>query len=140
MSHRIVFLLLFLGSAPASNQSSQDLENILASLKRSHLAIANSRLRHDLLPAAGRDQIKLIDNTMIVGAPKNRLGVRPGTELPNYWFKVCTKCPKYTWFLRNLEEKEAAEEEAVRTSFIHQVVLQALGEGLNQHTSSQTKE
>ena len=139
MSPIIVFLLLFLCSAPALSQSSQVLENILASLKRSNLAIVHSRLRHDLLPAAPRDKIKLMDKTVTVGAPRNRLGVRPVTQLPNYWFKVCTKCPKYTWFLVNLEEKEAAEEEAVRTSVIHQVVLWALGEGLTKYTSSQTK-
>ena len=48
------------------------------------------------------------------------------TELPNYWFIVCTKCPKHTWFLQNLEEKEAAAEEAVRTTVVEQAVLWTL--------------
>ena len=105
-------------------------------MKRSHLALVSSRL----LPVARsrRYQINDMDNVPIVEAPKNRLGERPGTELPYYWFKVCTRCPKYTWFLRNLEEKEAAAEEAVRTTFIYQVVLKALdpggGAGRTQHT------
>ena len=55
-----------------------------------------------------------------------RLNEKPVTELPSYWFKLCTKCPKHTWFLRNLEEKEAAAAGAVRTSLIEQAVLRAL--------------
>ena len=56
----------------------------------------------------------------------HRLNEKPVTELPNYCFKVCTKCPKHTWFLRNLEEKEAAAAEAVRTTVIKRAFLQAL--------------
>ena len=55
-----------------------------------------------------------------------RQNKKPLTKLPNYWFKVCTNCPKHTWFLQNLEEKEAAAAEAVRTTVIRQAVLRAL--------------
>ena len=67
----------------------------------------------------------------------NRLNERPVTELPNYWFKNCTKCPKHTWFLKNLEEKEAAAAEAVRTTVIKQVILQAFKEGLSPQPNNQ---
>ena len=48
------------------------------------------------------------------------------TELSNPWFIVFTKCPKHTWFLRNLEEKEAAAAEAVKTTVIKQAIIWAL--------------
>ena len=135
MSRGMVLLLLLDLASAASRKSSQGLENNLTSLTRSHLA--DSRLSPDLMSAAKRYQIHDIDNFPIDGAAQNRLGERPGAKLPNYWFKVCTKCPKYTWFLRNLEEREAAAEEAVRTALIHLVVLQTLEEGLTQqHTRS----
>ena len=56
----------------------------------------------------------------------NKLNERPVTELPNYWFKVCTKCAKNTWFLTNLDEKEAAAAEAVKTTVIKQAFIWAL--------------
>ena len=136
MSPRTALLNILVLASAAIRKSSQNLGNIHRSMKRSHLALVSSRL----LPVAisRRYQINDMDNVPIVEAPKNRLGERPGTELPYYWFKVCTRCPKYTWFLRNLEEKEAAAEEAVRTTFIYQVVLKALdpggGGGRIQHT------
>ena len=67
----------------------------------------------------------------------NRLNDNPVTELPNYRFKVCTKCPKHTWFLRKLEEKEAAAAEAVRTAVITQAVLQALAGGFTLRPNNQ---
>ena len=67
----------------------------------------------------------------------NRLNERLVAELPKYWFKICTKCPKHTWFLKNLEEKEAAAEEAVRTTVIKQVILQAMKGGLTPQPNNQ---
>ena len=57
---------------------------------------------------------------------------RPVTELPKYCFKVCTKCPKHTWFLRNLLKKKAAaaRRAAEAEAVIKQAVLQALAGGL----------
>ena len=57
---------------------------------------------------------------------KRHFNERPVTKVPNYWFNVCTNCPKHTWFLRNLPEEEAAAEEAVRTAVIQEAVLQDL--------------
>ena len=125
MSARVVLLLIVLASAAASEQSSRDLGNLHRSLKRTHLALVISKL---LSVARSRKFRRYQINVPIVGAPNNRLGERPGSELPYYWFKVCTMCPKYTCFLRNLEEKEAATEEAVGTTLIHQIVLKALEE------------
>ena len=93
MSPRIALLLLVFGSPATLSKSFQDLTNIHRRLARSHLAILNARLH---LYLAGRYQIKDSDTLPIVGVTKNRQEQRPMTEMPNYLFKVCTKCPKHT--------------------------------------------
>ena len=66
-----------------------------------------------------------------------RLNERSINKLFNYWFKNCTKSPKHSWFLRNLEDKEASEAEVLKTIVNQQAVLQALQEGLNPQSNNQ---
>ena len=155
MSPRIALLILVLGSAAASTKLSSNFGSMIRCV-RENTALALSRLPPDEMSTDGRDQSRGRSTAQGVGVYKHiwnsrklfkrslkwrNAGIekktqennyrpkdRPVTELPKYWFKVCTKCPKHTWFLRNLEEKEAATEEAVRTTLIHKIVLKALEE------------
>ena len=133
MSAGFALLILVLGSAATSSEASPDLMRIT---KRSHLAMAMAMSRrgpHEPLRflvnmfqqkwRKSAKQKKKLENKM-------RFNGRPVTDLPNYWFKVCTACPKHTWFLRNLEEKEAAAAEAVRTAVIQEAVRKASEGGL----------
>ena len=88
------------------------------------MAKVYSRPGPDVLSAAGKYQIQNNDSVQIVPIPKDISDKIQGIELPNYWFIVCNKCPKHTWFLVNLQEKEAAAAEAVRTEVIQKAVLQ----------------
>ena len=120
----MALLILVVGSAATSSEL---FPGLMRMTKRSHLAMMkamSSRGRHETLQLH-RFLVNIVQQKWGKSAfkkkkpeEKDRLNERALTELPNYWFKVCTKCPKHTWFLRNIEEKEA-----VRTKFIIEAIL-----------------
>ena len=159
MSPRITLLILVLGSAAASTKLSSNFGSMIR-CGRENTALALSRLPPNEMSTDGRDQSRGRSTAQGAGVYKNiwnsrklfkrspkwrKAGIekkiqennygpkdRPVTELPKYWFKVCTKCPKHTWFLRNLLKKKAAaaRRAAEAEAVIKQAVLQALAGGL----------
>ena len=132
----MALLILVLGSAATSRESFPDLMRMT---KRSHLSMTMAMSRqgpHETLQPF-RFLVNIVQQKWGKSAfqkkkpeEKDWFNERPLTELPNYWFKVCTKCPKHTWFLKKIHEPEATGAEAVRKAVIQQVVLQALERGL----------
>ena len=126
-----LLLILVVGSTVTSSEL---FPHLMRMTKRSHLAMAMARSRvgpHETLKIP-KFLVNIVQQKWGTSAfqkkkpeEKDRLNERALTELPNYWFKVCSKCPKHTWFLRKLQE-----EEAVRTEVIMEALLQAVKGGL----------
>ena len=123
MSIGFALLLLVSVSAATSSLLSPDLVRIP---KRSLLAMTMARSRHKTILAPMVNALNSIQQKWGKPAkPKekqefnNSVSKKPVPELPNYWFKVCTKCSKLSGFLDNLAEKEAAE--AARRAVIQQI-------------------
>ena len=130
MSSGFALLLLVVGSAATSSESFSDLMRMT---KRTHLAMTMARSRQGQDDMLSRFLVNIVQNKWGKSAVQqkkpeknNRFHEMPVIKVPNYWFKVCTKCAKNTWFLRNLEEKEAAAAEAVKTTVIKQAFIWAL--------------
>ena len=134
MSSGFALLLLVVGSAATSSESFSDLMRMT---KRTHLAMTMARSRQGQDDMLSRFLVNIVQNKWGKSAVQqkkpeknNRFHEMPVIKVPNYWFKVCTKCPKHTWFLKKIHEPEATGAEAVRKAVIQQVVLQALERGL----------